>query len=1048
MARANRNRFDEQNTEILRGIDVAAEYRALGVEITGRRPNQKHWIECWAIDRPHGDSPSAAVNVITGRYIDKGGEGLSLSLWDFAESFGPYATWQEARKHYADKAGIKLSRGRTPKSSHADLAKQLAFSKWNDTLVQLWIRHKPGCTLEAFRAAGGQLAGYPAKSKQFKVAVLPVYGLKLLESDPVGYVAWNTNGQTLPVWDRKQKGKIKDWVKMKSIYGSEAGLMGRHAVARLSTDQSAGSRPDEPIWLVAGPTDMMALFAIIPPDLRDTHLVVCNSGGETETPSDSIIALFAGRTVYLVRDCDTPGELGAAVWLQALAPGAAEIRHVKLPFEIKPNKGADLRDFIAKGRTYDDLLELAQSCEPFTLNSPVDQPQAGDTDADTTDPDAAPESASSASPPTNGFADRKILEALSLDVFGEHGNGDAVVFASHGSRRKLDVVKMPDRISYARLLQLAGPPVKELVAEGSLESEDNLNKIPLSQVRNAICYFAGANRLGPQSLSASGCWRSLTPDQHPTPGVILVGSREAAEFKVTKPTAPNQRFRTTFQKITHARIGGRLLDFGLAHSWYDFDGLSAHLKSASNPKWVDSVIQSALTLFQQWRWQFTDRQPTLCPSLVTGLVLASWVQTLWAWRPQIALIGATQTGKSILCETLGGLFGSLAIRSSKSSAAGLRQAIQTSGRVAIVDEFEDSKHRDEILEMARASSRGDKILRGTADHHGQEFVIQHIFWFAAIELGLKRAPDRNRYTILELLPPLEENRGKLALAPTEELHDLGQRLLAIAVRYVLPAREMAVRLKALPHPDADTRIIESLAVPASIIATAYGWSDDKADRLLAQFLQIVDPADHHASDQEDLMSALLAAVIRLDGGRDERTVCEIIRERDLDRLESLERCGIALVHNRPGSRLLSGSKDENVARRSNFSIFIDPRIATDKLLNNTRWRNQSIDVILGRLPDAHRTRRRIAGGRSYGILIPMDSIRPLVYGDEGAEGDDFGPVEDEFFGEQEGTQEGPQKNTPTQQKNQQKNQQEIQREIQQEIQQPNGDSGDRDAYAW
>ena len=40
---------------------------------------------------------------------------------------------------------------------------------------------------------------------------------------------------------------------------------------------------------------------------------------------------------------------------------------------------------------------------------------------------------------------------------------------------------------------------------------------------------------------------------------------------------------------------------------------------------------------------------------MSGLVLATWVQSLWAWRPRIDVLGATNTGKSMLCAALAGL---------------------------------------------------------------------------------------------------------------------------------------------------------------------------------------------------------------------------------------------------------------------------------------------------------------------------------------------------------------------------------------------------------
>jgi septin family protein len=116
------------------------------------------------------------------------------------------------------------------------------------------------------------------------------------------------------------------------------------------------------------------------------------------------------------------------------------------------------------------------------------------------------------------------------------------------------------------------------------------------------------------------------------------------------------------------------------------------------------------------------------------------VQSIWDFRPQVAIVGATNSGKTVLFNTLVSIFGGLSLKSSLSTASGIRQAIKTSSQIVLCDEFEDSKFRVEILEMLRTSSRGDKILRGTTNQRGVEFGLQHIAWVAAIEVGLKNGP--------------------------------------------------------------------------------------------------------------------------------------------------------------------------------------------------------------------------------------------------------------------------------------------------------------------
>lgn len=328
------NYHHKQNSEILAALNIREEYQALGLEITGSQPSSKGWLECRAIGR-EDNNPSAAIHIGTGYYVDLGGEGEPCSLWDFAVKHGPHAGWREARKHYATKAGVTLGRGRPKKDPRTELIER----PWNEILLQIWCRTKPGVTLEALRANGGMLAGYPAKSQAHQVVAMPIFGPRLVEGPPCGWMVWHSGGRPLPKYDKQ--GKPRGTAKMKMVAGSQSGLMGQHGLARLAVDSG-----EKLIWKTEGPTDMLALWALIPPDKRNEHLVVCNSAGTIEDVRPEIAVVFTGHRVRLVHDADEPGEVGIAKWMKALQPVAKEVRQVQLPFEIVKDHGKDLRDWI------------------------------------------------------------------------------------------------------------------------------------------------------------------------------------------------------------------------------------------------------------------------------------------------------------------------------------------------------------------------------------------------------------------------------------------------------------------------------------------------------------------------------------------------------------------------------------------------------------------------------------------------------------------------------------------------------------------------------
>jgi len=335
------------NAKILAGLDLQAEFAALGLDLTGRDAKANGWQECRAVGR-EDVNPSAAVNVQSGRYRDLGGDGLSLSLYDLAVHLRKFARWQDARDHYAAKVGVKIE---ADGKALRDPSEHLAFMPWAPGLVALWCKHKPGVEPESVQEAGGRLARY---RDQHTVVALPIFGPGFTAADPTGWIIYNSTGRELPVFHGRDKktGKAAKptWTKKPfSTYGSEHGLIGQHALDRLTATDADPAR--QLLWKVEGPTDLLALWAIIPPEKRDNHLVITNSNGATENPQPWMQALFAGRNVIVVGDADVPGQAGAAKWAAWAAKAAGEVRIVKaaaMGFEVTETHGKDLRDFLGE----------------------------------------------------------------------------------------------------------------------------------------------------------------------------------------------------------------------------------------------------------------------------------------------------------------------------------------------------------------------------------------------------------------------------------------------------------------------------------------------------------------------------------------------------------------------------------------------------------------------------------------------------------------------------------------------------------------------------
>jgi hypothetical protein len=100
------------------------------------------------------------------------------------------------------------------------------------------------------------------------------------------------------------------------------------------------------VWKVEGPADMLALWASIPPDARETTAVVTQAGGATADIPPHQVKLLAGLRVAVVGDCDMAGAAGAEKWARALSGVAAEVRVVTLPWPVLRSHGRDTRDYL------------------------------------------------------------------------------------------------------------------------------------------------------------------------------------------------------------------------------------------------------------------------------------------------------------------------------------------------------------------------------------------------------------------------------------------------------------------------------------------------------------------------------------------------------------------------------------------------------------------------------------------------------------------------------------------------------------------------------
>jgi len=537
-------------------------------------------------------------------------------------------------------------------------------------------------------------------------------------------------------------------------------------------------------------------------------------------------------------------------------------------------------------------------------------------------------------------AQAAILDKLAAEILYERKDGSVVVYSKQ--LRKSTELRL-NRMRKIDLIQTFGAPAQMHLSEESDECDVDMENFTTKQAVEAIALEAALAR-GDNDERGVGIWQGDKPSQ-----LVVVNNTEAAIW------TGERLFRTV-----HPRAHGMVLDFGAGQKdFFEFLTLAPLCKVASKSfSHCGEIIEMASEFFARWRW----RNGAADARLVTGLVLATFVQTIWNWRPLVSLSGESNSGKTLLFEALGGsgeqmgIFHRLASKQSRSTAAGIRQDIANTAKIILVDEFENYRERREILEMFRLSSRGDQTTRGTSDQRGHKYQLRHMAWVAAIESGLERQPDLNRFIQIELLPAEQGKQGQLWLPEPSTLTFCGLQLLAIAIAHAIPAKRLAARLKSIRVEGIDARTIENYSVPTAMLASAMQFDFDRSVELLHSMLTSVDHAEQGQTDHEELLNAILGSQIYCGTKDGNLTVSQILVSPGLFReyKERLEACGI---------------KKES----ESGELFISHKQVASKLLRGTQWEGQRIDQILARTPGAQKdVRKHIAGQYLRGLLIPIN----------------------------------------------------------------------------
>lgn len=199
----------------------------------------------------------------------------------------------------------------------------------------------------------------------------------------------------------------------------------------------------------------------------------------------------------------------------------------------------------------------------------------------------------------------------------------------------------------------------------------------------------------------------------------------------------------------HVRAGGAVLPPGEydGHVYVSRPPLPAPALSESDEPCGRVIHRDLMT----WNWRRGETDARLMRGALGAGMIGGWLD----WRPNVFLIGDKAVGKSQLQKYSKGLLGDFFVETHDATAAGLHQFIGFDSVMIGVDEMEaeaGSKKTEAVITLARRASSGGRILRGGANHKGQDFTIQSCFLFSAIAPPSMRGQDLSRLTLLELAP--------------------------------------------------------------------------------------------------------------------------------------------------------------------------------------------------------------------------------------------------------------------------------------------------------
>jgi len=238
-----------------------------------------------------------------------------------------------------------------------------------------------------------------------------------------------------------------------------------------------------------------------------------------------------------------------------------------------------------------------------------------------------------------------------------------------------------------------------------------------------------------------------------------------------------------------------------------------------------------LETLESWRWLRGE----VDAYLLLGWIVAAKFGGAIDWRPLAWVTGDKGTGKSTLQKLIRHVMGDegAILQSTDATEASIRQFLMQSTVPVALDELEadvDNRKSLAVVKLARQAASSGVVLRGGADHTGQEFKARSAFLFSSILIPPLLDQDISRLAVLELVP-LERGETSPSLDP-KRWRKVGRELQAqVLAEWPRLHRTLELYRQALHDAGHDARGCDQFGTLLAMADLALHQGEPPAERL-------------------------------------------------------------------------------------------------------------------------------------------------------------------------------------------------------------------------